>query len=376
MNNLNQIRIAWLLPVAWFYWQPTLSEFTKIFPQTKIFTGLWPGFAKGFEDSLTVEEVGEMKYIRLTSRRNFTYLSPNIVSKLLQFKPQVIFADSFRLWTLFVLLLKPLFKWKIIIAYEGSTPRADRRNSTLHLYLRRLMVKGSDAFISNTEAGKNYLTEILEVPSNKISVQPYEIPAIQTLLAQPREVEIKPFELQQPVFIFIGHVVYRKGLNYLLEACNILKQKGYQNYTLLVIGDGEQRSEWETYCQENDLEAQVIWIGRVNYDYVGDYLRLADVFVLPTLEDTWAVVVSEAMLASKAVLCSQQAGASELVINGENGYVFDPLQPEKLAQLMSQFIDNPHLSQKMGIQSQQLMQSYTPEIASQSLAQIVEVLQQ
>lgn len=376
MNNINQIRIAWLLPVAWFYWQPTLSEFTKLFPKTKIFTGLWPGFAKGLEDSLTVEEVGEMKYIRLNSRRNFTYLSPNIISKLLKFKPQVIFADSFRLWTLFVLLLKPVFKCKIIIAYEGSTPRADRRNSIFRLYLRKLMVKGADAFISNTQAGKNYLIEVLEVPSQKIKVQPYEIPAIKTLLDQPTEVKIKPFELQKPVFIFIGQVIYRKGLNYLLEACTILKQKGYQNYTLLVIGDGEQRSEWETYCQEKDLEAQVIWTGWIDYQYVGDYLRLADVFILPTLEDTWAVVVSEAMLAGKAVLCSQQAGASELLVDGENGYVFDPLQTEKLAQLMSQFIENPHLSQKMGVQSQQLMQFYTPEIASQSLAQIVEVLQE
>ena len=62
---------------------------------------------------------------------------------------------------------------------------------------------------------------------------------------------------------------------------------------------------------------------------------------MPTIEDTWGVVTLEVMLFGKAVLCSVGAGSSELVIDGENGYVFEPTQSEKLAQMMQKFIDCP-----------------------------------
>jgi hypothetical protein len=57
MRNPQDLKIAWLLPVAWFYWQPAISELTKIFPNTSVFTGLFPGFAKGLEDTLNVEVI-------------------------------------------------------------------------------------------------------------------------------------------------------------------------------------------------------------------------------------------------------------------------------------------------------------------------------
>jgi len=85
---MNQLRIAWLLPVAWFYWQPSLGEFAQLFPQTTVFTGLFPGFAKGLEGSLKVEVVGQFRVIELTQDEssygdNFTYLSPRIIGHLL-----------------------------------------------------------------------------------------------------------------------------------------------------------------------------------------------------------------------------------------------------------------------------------------------------
>jgi hypothetical protein len=53
-NNAN-LKIAWLLPSAFFYWQPAISELARTFPQTTVFTGYWLGFAPGFEDSFAVE---------------------------------------------------------------------------------------------------------------------------------------------------------------------------------------------------------------------------------------------------------------------------------------------------------------------------------
>ncbi|MGD1921273.1 MAG: glycosyl transferase, partial [Pleurocapsa sp.] len=126
---MNNTKIAWLLPVAWFYWQPTLSEFTKAFPKTTIFTALFPGYTKGYENSLNLEIIGKFKIFRdrekisqSKSGSGFTYLSPKVIQPLLKLKPQIVFTSSFGVWTLLALLFKPLGGWKVVLAYEGSSP--------------------------------------------------------------------------------------------------------------------------------------------------------------------------------------------------------------------------------------------------------------
>jgi glycosyltransferase involved in cell wall biosynthesis len=84
------------------------------------------------------------------------------------------------------------------------------------------------------------------------------------------------------------------------------------------------------------------------------------------------MVAVEAMMVGKPILCSQWAGAVEMVVNQENGYVFDPHEPEKLAKLMRDFLENPVLIKQMGEKSKQIMKEHTPETVSQSLAKIIE----
>ncbi|MGL5926576.1 glycosyltransferase family 4 protein [Chroococcidiopsis sp.] len=378
MDRSHNFRIAWLLPVAWFYWQPALCQFTQTFPQTKVFTGLFPGFARGFDNSFVVEVVGKFHVLE-TAREttgygsSFTYLSPSIIFHLLRLRPHAIFSSSFGIWTILALLLKPLCWWRVIIAYEGSSPDVDYRNSALRLLVRRLMVKFADACITNSQAGKAYLVDILNAKDSRVFVQPYEIPDTKTLVIQ-ENIDLDNSQLQRPVFLFVGHIIPRKGLQILLAACKILQQQGYREYTLQVVGNGSQQEELAKFAQEHHLTDCIQWVGRVDYNLISTYFRNADVFVLPTLEDTWGVVVLEAMLLGKPVLCSTGAGTAELIVNGENGYVFDPNQPEKLAELMRQFIDRPTAIEDMGKKAQQIMSQYTPEAASKCLTQVTNLV--
>ena len=377
MDGNESLRVAWLLPVAWFYWQPVLSEFTHIFPKTTVFTGLFPGFAKGYEGSVNIELVGEMKVVGLTQSEtgygdHFTYLSPTIIKQLLKLKPHLVFTSSFGIWTLFAVLLKPIGGWRLIIAYEGSAPGVDYRNSWLRLTLRRIMVSAADVCITNSHAGKDYLTEFLKAPAERVFVEPYEIPVLDAFLDDTSSSEVNCSSLKHPTFLFAGHVVPRKGLKCLLQSCAILQSQGHSNYTLLVVGDGTQQEELEAFCEQNDLIDCVQWRGRVDYKDIGYYFQAADIFVLPTQEDTWGVVVLEAMLFGKAVLCSKGAGTSELIVDGENGYTFSPDDSEALANQMLQFITDPTLSTIMGEKSQHIMSQYTPAAAAKVLAKIAE----
>ncbi|EAW35504.1 glycosyltransferase family 4 protein [Lyngbya sp. PCC 8106] len=372
-------RIAWLLTSAFYYWHPPLAELTKLFPETTAFVANWRGYSPGFEDSFKIDIVGERKIIPIMKSSqgygySFTYLPLNIVNRLLKFKPDVVFSNSFGIWTMLALLLKPLGKWRVVIAYEGSSPSIDARNSAPRLAIRRAMVKAADACISNSQAGKAYLTEILDAQTERVFVHPYEVPAVQALFSQSSDSQVFSQSWKKPVFIYVGSIIPRKGLNFLLDACTHLKKQGHTNYTVIIVGDGDQQEELKQFCQENELNDCVQWIGRVKYGELGAYFQKSDVFVLPTLEDTWGMVILEAMILGKPILCSKFAGASELIKEGENGYCFDPYTPEQLAELMMSCIHNPEQNAKMGEQSEQIMTQYTPEAAAHFLSNVIKSL--
>ncbi len=351
-----------------------LSEFTKLFPKTNVFTAKFPSFVKGLENSIAVETIGSPYQVGAKAQApgyscSMTMVSPKIVFPLIRFKPKVIFSNSFGIWTILALLLKPLYRWRVIIAYEGSSPGVDFTNSPFRLWVRRLMIKVADACITNSKRGEAYLTKVLYAKQNRVFAYPYEVPTTESLSNNSSQARIKS-KLQRPIFLFVGRVIPRKGLGLLLEACKLLKEQGYVNYTLLVVGDGKQREELEAFCKTHDLENWVKWKGWIDNDKLDSYFNSSDIFLLPTLEDTWGVVILEAMLFGKAIICSDGAGSSEMIIHDSNGYVFPSQQTEKLAELMSRFIDDPDLITQMGKQSQLLIANYTPELSAQFLAEV------
>jgi glycosyltransferase involved in cell wall biosynthesis len=377
MNNLEDLRIAFLFPSLQgaSYWHPVLSKFTKIFRETVVYTGEWPGFASGFEDSFQVEVVGKVKFVTTAASKsyvpNFTYASPKIINHLLQFRPNVIFISSFSMWTLLSLLLKFIGRWKVVITYDGSSPTYDYRNSPLRLFARRMMARLADAFITNSQAGKAYLTEVLGATEKQVFAQPYEVPDPEAMKVS-GNTDQNTLNYQKPIFLFIGQLIHRKGLHYLLEACALLRTKGISNYTLLVLGTGPQQQEFQALSQSHGLEECVQWIGQVNYDQLSTYFNHSDVFVFPTLEDTWGMVVLEAMSFGKPILCSKWAGTAEMISEGKNGYVFDPYQPESLAELMHLFIEDSKLIDQMGKQSSQIIAPHNPKAASDFLSHVIE----
>ena len=375
-GSTNDLRIAWLMPTAGIYWQPILSEFARRFPQTTVFTGLWNGFIQGFEDSFTIRQVGKMKSIGVVRQQksynpSFTYFSPKIISHLFRFKPNVVFSNAFSIWTILTLLLKPWHKWRVVIICDGSSPGVDFRGSWFRLFVRRTMAQFADAFITNTQAGKAYLTEVIKARKDSVFARPYLLPDLRALSQNIEDSQLSDLQLQRPIFLFVGGIMTRKGLHGLIEACSILQNQGYREYTLLIVGSGPQRQELEVFVKSHNLEDQIKWVGHIDYGHLGAYFQQSDIFVLPTLEDVWGLVVVEAMAFGKPVLCSKEAGAVEMVVDGESGYTFDPHNPKELAELMSRFINNPDLSKMMGEKSKQIMLNYALESVSKSLAEVV-----
>jgi glycosyltransferase involved in cell wall biosynthesis len=378
MDNNHNLRVAWLVPSVELgaYWQPVLAEFAQVFKQTIFYTGLvWPGFDPSVPGADTIQIVGEMKSLEMTKTQGYSrrlmLVSPGIIGELIKFKPDIIFAQAYSLWTLLALLLKPWGKWRFIIIYDGSSPNSDFRDSKFRSWFRRVMSRYADAFVANSYGARDYLIEGVGAKPESVFTRTYLVPDAQTL--QQNLVNSQPANLirKHPVFLYVGRITPRKGLNVLLEACAILQSQGYQDYSLLVIGTGEQQTELEAFIKDHNLESQVEWIGWVEYGNLGAYFQQADVFVFPTFEDIWGMVALEAMVFGKAVICSKWAGAAEMVSDGINGYIFDPYNPQELASAMCRFIDQPKLIESMGNQSQQLIEQTNPAVAAKSFIEVI-----
>ncbi len=382
MVDRNELRIAWLVPEVGLgaYWQPVLREFTKVFKNTVFYTGgVWPGFDPKMPGSSVIQLVGKTSFVETTKidtgyDRGFIVVSPSIIGYLLEFRPQVVFPQAFSLWTVIVALLKPLMRWKIAIIYDGSSPNTDFRDSSFRTFVRRVLVRFADAFVSNSNAGQQYLIEALNVPEDKIFTRTYLVPDAGALMKRLEGTESPNLELKRPIFLYVGRITSRKGIKTLLEACAILKNQGYVDYSLLIIGKGDQREELEDFIKERNFEEQVTWAGWVEYGSLGSYFQQADVFVFPTFEDVWGMVVPEAMVFGKPVLCSNGAASCELIAEGENGYIFDPRDSQGLAEAIRRFLDNPDLIKSMGERSRELIAQKTPETAAQAYVEVTSFL--
>ena len=382
MVDRGELRVAWLVPEVELgaYWQPVLREFTKVFKNTVFYTGrVWSGFDPTMPGASAIKLVGETKFVETEKietgyDRGFIVVSPSIIGYLLEFRPQVVFPQAFSLWTVIVALLKPLMRWKIAIIYDGSSPNTDFRDSSFRTFVRRILVRFADAFVSNSNAGKKYLMEVLNVPEDKIFTRTYLVPDAGALLKRLDQTQPPNLQLKHPIFLYVGRITARKGIKTLLEACAILKSQGYVDYSLLIVGKGDQREELEAFIKERDFEEQVIWAGWVEYGSLGSYFQQADVFVFPTFEDVWGMVVPEAMVFGKPILCSNGAASCELIVSGENGYIFDPSSAKELADKMQIFIDHPDLIESMGERSRQIISQKTPETAAKAYVEVTSFL--
>ena len=136
------------------------------------------------------------------------------------------------------------------------------------------------------------------------------------------------------MFLFSGQVVERKGLQYLLPAWK--RHIGqYPNDTLVICGDGDLLAQFKA---QFSLAENIHFEGRIPYAQIHQYYAVADVFILPTLEDNWSLVVPEAMACGLPVATSIYNGChTELIREGENGFTFDPYDEDSMLRVLANF---------------------------------------
>lgn len=175
--------------------------------------------------------------------------------------------------------------------------------------------------------------------------------------------------LPERFFLFVGRFAPEKNLPRLLKAYATYRQvAGRQAWGLVLVGRGPQEGWLRSQARDG-----VVFAGFQPTDRLPEYYGLASCLVLPSLSETWGLVVNEAMAAGLPVLVSHRCGCvPELVRQGWNGYVCDPCDAAGIARAMT-VLSSPAVDlEAMGAASRQIVASYTPETWAQGLADCID----
>jgi glycosyltransferase involved in cell wall biosynthesis len=152
----------------------------------------------------------------------------------------------------------------------------------------------------------------------------------------------------------VGRLVEKKGIDTLIEALPLLKERHGQEALLTVAGDGPSRSAWTARAEGLGCAHQITWLGDVKNDVVQQLLARSDVFALPCRPDSQGdrdgipVVLMESMACAVPSISGDLPAVRELVIDEQTGLLVQASDPAGLASALYRLASDPDLSKKLG----------------------------
>ena len=167
------------------------------------------------------------------------------------------------------------------------------------------------------------------------------------------------------MILAIGQFIPRKGFDILMQATAKMKRKA----DIFIVG-GEPTEEYLKLRSDFGL-SNVHFVGFMKKEKLAHVYRAADLFVLPTREDIWGLVINEAMAYALPVITTDRCVAGlELVRQGIDGYIVPVEDAELLAEKMDAVLAGP--MDAMGAAALERIRSYTIENMARVHAQVFE----
>lgn len=172
------------------------------------------------------------------------------------------------------------------------------------------------------------------LPARKILRIPYGVD-----LERFHPSEVRPRVRKTLRCLFVGQIAHRKGIRFLIESARRLK--GWDIEFLLV-------GPLVSVELIGDLPPSVRWVPTLSHGDVASQMRRSDMFVLPSIEDSYGLVVLEAMSCGLPVIVSDHAGAVELIQHGENGLVVAAASSAALTSAIELLASDGRLRERLG----------------------------
>lgn len=285
--------------------------------------------------------------------------SPGVLRYIHKYrKAHIIIGNPATPTGILAILYCKLFRIPFILQSEGGIPKDGKGFKERIKYF---LMHDAKLYLSGMSLKNEYFLQYGAKPS-LVKQYPFtslyqkdlvsEVPSPEQKQALRRELGIDSARM----ILFVGQFIRRKGVDVLLRACDKLPAD-----TAVVIVGGTPTEEYINIGRQIDFSG-ISYVSFVDKETIKKYYRAADFFVLPTREDTWGLVVNEAMAAGLPVITTKNCVAgNELIEDGKNGYLLEVGDWETLHSKMLYLVENPDACIAMGEESLKKVQPYSLE---------------
>lgn len=278
-------------------------------------------------------------YFKKTTLNSFTLYA--LIRALSQIKPNVIIIPGWSSGLSLRALICAKF-YNIPIIVQSDTQESDFPRSRIKEFVKSQILKCASAFFVAGIRHSSYL--------NKLGIQDYKIffgcDVVDNNHFNVKKCHYNDHQFKNSLiginkyFLVVSRLVPKKNIEYILnEYANFRKLLDAESAPHLVImGDGLLKDQLTETVKKLDIHRFVVFAGFVQYDALPFYYKKSLALIHASLNEQWGLVVNEAMSAGIPVIVSNVCGCvPELVVNGVNGFTFDPTIKGELSNLLFEF---------------------------------------
>lgn len=324
--------------------------------------------------------IGNRPKIDNASRANSSIripISPGLVKQIIQTKPDVLISDGFMQWTYAPLIVSALKGIPHVMLYE-RTAHTERTAGKIRILYRKFVSHWIDAIGCNGILTGEYIKSILNWDDTRLTYghMVADVAGMQQKVTQVSNDKALALRTQLGIkgimILFVGQLIPRKGVRELLNAWDTLKKTNNEACTLVYVGSGPQEQELRNIIKSRHIP-DIILTGAIDYDHIAPYYKIADCFIIPTLEDNWSLVVPEAMACGLPIATSIYNGCYPELVHPNNGWIFDPLKQESIIKVLNQIINAQDQLKSMGKKSIDIVSKQTAEHAADSIMKAINI---
>lgn len=187
-------------------------------------------------------------------------------------------------------------------------------------------------------------------------------------------VEFKPDTAREEDGIFrilcVSRITPRKGIRFLIEGFDMLQKKHESKMELWIIGEGDELPELRELVSSLGLHKSVKFFGRVAHEKLSVFYGLADVFVLPSLNEGMSNTMLEALASGLPIIATVTGGTEELVSDGGNGLYIDKGSPADIASKLQVVLTDIARRKRMGGESRRRAERMSWENVAKQYAEL------
>ncbi|MHC2995248.1 MAG: glycosyltransferase family 4 protein [Candidatus Atribacteria bacterium] len=318
-----------------------------------------PGFGVAFKWDIPLLEGYRYKFLKnyfpfISGNRLWLSVNLGIIKELWKEKYDAILIHGYVALSGWLAFLGTRLS-KTPILFRGETilrPGQSRLKRVVKSLCLKALFRKIDAFLPiGTRSREFYLA--YDVPESRMFLTPYSVDneffhrKYKELIADKNKLKEKlgiPSEM--PIILYASKMIPRKRAIDLLKAFKMVQEK--RNAVLVFVGDGVERPVLESYTKEHNLK-NVYFVGFKNQTELSEYFVVADVFVLPSTNEPWGLIINEVMNFGLPIITTDKVGAGpDLVKDGENGFIYSIGDIERLAECLLTLLKELELRERMG----------------------------